>query len=270
MGKTALGLNIAFNVSKAHMKGNCDGCPVAFFSLEMSKKELADRILTSEARVESDALRQEYMSTEELFRIGKARDDYQKLPLLVNDQSGMTISSLKTRARILKRKHNIGLIVIDYLQLIEADKKSHNFVHDVSLISKGLKSLAKELNIPVLALSQLTREVEKRDDKRPHLSDLRESGSIEQDADVVMFVFREAYYESRKEPEAGTDKHAEWAQRMEVLQHEAEVIISKNRHGSLGKAKLFFDGKTTRFANLVQSGNVTPFHPRFKAKGETV
>jgi replicative DNA helicase len=270
MGKTVLGLNIAFHAAKAHLQGNGDGCPVAFFSLEMSPQELASRLLASETGVSSEALRQEYMGIDDLFLIGKVRDDYKDLPLLVNADPGMTISGLRSRARILKRKHNIGLIVIDYLQLIEADKKSHNFVQDISLISKALKNIARELNVPVLALSQLSREVEKRDDKRPQLSDLRESGSIEQDADVVMFVFREEYYEARREPPEGTEKYAEWAKKMESIQNQAEVMISKNRHGSLGKAKLFFDGKTTRFANLVHSGNVTPFHPRFKAKGETL
>jgi replicative DNA helicase len=250
MGKTSLGLNIAMNASKAMMANQNHGCPVAVFSLEMSKEQLIKRVLSGDTGVSSDMIRKGTLSLNDFTLLTKAKNDYQNLPLIVSDHPGMTISSLRTQARILKRKNNIGLIVVDYLQLLESGKGFSSPVQEVSAITKGLKSIAKELNIPVLALSQLSRATEKRDEKRPQLSDLRESGSIEQDADVVMFVFREEYYEARREPAQGTSQHIEWERRMDTLYNKAEIIVAKNRHGAVGTAKLFFDGKLTRFGNL--------------------
>ncbi len=173
---------------------------------------------------------------------------------MIDDTPGLSISSLRTRSRKLKRQHGLSLLIIDYLQLLEGDTLSKRYqgrVQEISAITRALKNLAKELNIPVLALSQLSRQVESREDKRPQLSDLRESGSIEQDADVVMFVYRDAYYESRKEPEEGTMQHAEWQQKMEDITDKAEVIISKQRHGPVGTIKMLFNGKVTKFSDII-------------------
>jgi replicative DNA helicase len=176
----------------------------------------------------------------------------QNLPLFIDDTPALTVSSLRTRARRLKRQGGLDLIVIDYLQLLQSsdNRRSDNRVQEISEITRSLKALAKELNVPVIALSQLSRAVEQRDDKRPQLADLRESGSIEQDADVVMFVFREEYYESRREPAEGTEKHREWQQRMAEVYNVAEVIIAKQRHGPVGTVRLFYEGRLTKFGNL--------------------
>jgi replicative DNA helicase len=256
MGKTALATNIAFNAAynylETHQK---DGANVAFFSLEMSAEQLATRILSSESRVSSDRIRRGEISSQDFPTFVEVSRRIGSIGLHIDDTPALTISALRNRARRLKRQHNIGFIVIDYLQLLEGGGKrggSENRVQEISEITRSLKAIAKELHLPVLALSQLSRAVEQRDDKRPQLADLRESGSIEQDADVVMFVFREEYYEARREPPEGTDKHAEWQAKMAKIYNRAEVIVAKQRHGPIGSIPLFFDGRFTKFGNLTE------------------
>lgn len=254
MGKTALATNIAFNAAKAYFDNPKDGGAVAFFSLEMSAEQLATRILSTQSQISSDKIRRGEIKAEDFPKIVTASRAIENLGLYIDDTPALSITSVRNRARRLQRQHGIGLIVVDYLQLLESSGKSRNGdsrVQEISDISRGLKALAKELNVPVLALSQLSRAVEQREDKRPQLSDLRESGSIEQDADVVMFVYRDEYYEARKEPPIGTDKHMEWQQRMAKIMNQAEVIVAKQRHGPVGTVKLYFDGKYTRFGNLL-------------------
>jgi len=249
MGKTALATNIAFNVARNYRweptpdggRKTVDGGVVAFYSLEMSAEQLAMRILADASGVSSDKLRK--------GEIGES-------PLYIDATGGLSISKLAARARRLKRmEHGLDLIVVDYLQLVTTGENSQkNRVQEVSEITGGLKALAKELNVPIIALSQLSRQVEQRDDKRPQLSDLRESGSIEQDADCVMFVYRESYYLGRAEPREGTEEHLKWQEDMDRLQHQAEVVIGKQRHGPIGIVKLAFDSNTTRFGNLAHDG----------------
>ncbi len=257
MGKTALATNVAFNAAKAFADTKKDGANVAFFSLEMSAEQLASRILSSESKISSDKIRRGDIRSEDFPLFVEVSRQISNIGLFIDDTPSLSITSLRNRARRLKRQHDINLIVIDYLQLLEAGGSRRgggdNRVQEISEITRALKGLAKELNLPVLALSQLSRAVEQRDDKRPQLSDLRESGSIEQDADVVMFVFREEYYEARREPPEGTDKHIEWQRRMAGIYNQAEVIIAKQRHGPVGTIKLYFDGKLTRFGNLTES-----------------
>lgn len=256
MGKTALATNVAFNAAKAFYRTKTDGAPVAFFSLEMSSEQLAMRILASEAKTPSDRIRRGAVQASDFPRFAEVVREIGSVPMIIDDTPGLTVAALRNRARRLKRQHNIGLIVIDYLQLVEAGGRSSggdNRVQEISEITRALKSIARELHVPVVALSQLSRAVEQRDDKRPQLSDLRESGSIEQDADVVMFVYREEYYEARKEPSPDTDKHREWQNRMAQIYNQAEVIIAKQRHGPIGTVKLFFDSPLTTFGNLATS-----------------
>jgi replicative DNA helicase len=252
MGKTALATNIAFNAALAHANGLFDGASVLFFSLEMSSEQLAGRILSSETNIQSDKIRKGEIRSEDFAKFVEVSQEIHKTPLFIDDTPGISISALRNRSRRMKRLHDIGLIVIDYLQLIDGSVKGaiESRVQEISNITRSLKGLAKELNIPVLALSQLSRAVEQRDDKRPQLSDLRESGSIEQDADIVMFVFREEYYEERKQPTPHTEKHLQWQRRMDGLHNKAEVIIAKQRHGPVGTVNLFFDGRFTRFGDL--------------------
>ncbi len=252
MGKTALATNIAFNAAKGFIENNKDGAPVLFFSLEMSSEQLANRILSSESGVSSDLIRRGAIRAEDFPRLVDVSRRLGEVPLFIDDTPALTVTAVRNRARRLQRQHNIGLIVIDYLQLLTGSSKSSdgNRVQEISEITRSLKALAKELNVPVLALSQLSRAVEQREDKRPQLSDLRESGSIEQDSDVVMFVYREEYYESRREPTPGTEKHIEWCSNMEKVHNKAEVIIAKQRHGPIGTLRLFFDGSLTKFGNL--------------------
>jgi replicative DNA helicase len=252
MGKTALAANIAFNAAVAAQKNREGGGKTAFFSLEMSSEQLVTRILSQECMIPSEKIRRGEIKEEDFSKIIDAQKRLTELPLFIDDTAALTISAVRTRARKLKRQQGLDLIVIDYLQLLQgsAEKRSENRVQEISEITRLLKALAKELDVPVLALSQLSRAVEARDDKRPQLSDLRESGSIEQDADVVMFVYREEYYESRREPSPGTDKHAEWLNRMEKIYNMAEVIIAKQRHGPVGNVRLFFDGRYTKFDDL--------------------
>lgn len=259
MGKTALGTNIAFNAAMTYQKDIADGAAVAFFSLEMSAEQLATRILACEAKIPSDQIRRGAINQQEFPRLIEASHLIENLNLFIDDTPSLSVVSLRNRARRLKRQYNIGLIIIDYLQLLESNrsKNSDNRVQEISEISRGLKALAKELNVPVIALSQLSRAVEQREDKRPQLSDLRESGSIEQDADVVMFVYREEYYLARKQPKAGSLKHLEWQQDLAEVSNKAEIIIAKQRHGPVGTLQLFFDGKFTKFANFATDNNTS-------------
>ncbi|MBO9501570.1 replicative DNA helicase [Brevundimonas sp. A19_0] len=260
MGKTSLATNVAFNVARNYRweptpegRKTVSGGVVAFFSLEMSAEQLAMRILADASGISSDRLRKGEIDASDYGRLRDAAIEIGESPLYIDATGGLPISKLAARARRLKRQeHGLDLIIVDYLQLLTVgDANSQkNRVQEVSEITGGLKALAKELNVPVIALSQLSRQVESRDDKRPQLSDLRESGSIEQDADVVMFVYRESYYLGRSEPREGTEEHLKWQQDMDQLQHVAEVIIGKQRHGPIGTVRLSFDADTTRFGNL--------------------
>jgi replicative DNA helicase len=237
------------------------GAKVAFFSLEMSADQLATRILAEQSKISSESLRMGKISRSEFAQLAAAAAELENLPLFIDDTGGLSISALHTRVRRLQRRHNneIGLVVVDYLQLLTAGGKGskENRVQEISEISRGLKTLAKEMNVPVLALSQLSRAVESREDKRPMLSDLRESGSIEQDADMVWFVFREDYYTAAREPKRpveGDDSktfedHAKWATDMERVYGLAELIVAKQRHGATGKVVMKFDPTITRFSD---------------------
>ncbi len=267
MGKTALATNIAFNAADRLRRDLADGiaadksvgAATAFFSLEMSADQLATRILAEQSGISSEALRMGKISREDFQQLSYASQRLAELPLYIDDTPALSIAALRTRARRLKRRHNIGLVVVDYLQLLQGSgKASDNRVNEISEISRGLKTLAKELSVPVIALSQLSRAVEQRDDKRPMLSDLRESGSIEQDADMVWFVFREDYYIQNKEPQRPSDGddakthdlHAKWAEEMERVYGLAELIVAKQRHGSTGKVRMRFEARITRFSDL--------------------
>ncbi len=263
MGKTALATNIAFNAAQAHMNSPENGGRVAFFSLEMSAEQLAMRILAERTDISSDRIRRGEISRDDDFtRLVIASQELQKLPLHIDDTPGLSVPALRTRARRLKRRHGLGLIVVDYLQLMRspAGMRTENRVQEVSEITRGLKAIAKELDVPVLALSQLSRAVEQRDDKRPQLADLRESGSIEQDADVVMFIFREQYYHERNEPKQRDDetaekfaaRHSNWLERGDRVHNVAEVNIAKQRHGPIGTVELYFEGLVTKFGNLTR------------------
>jgi len=253
MGKTALATNIAFNAAWTALSRKEEG-KTAFFSLEMSAEQLATRLLAQESGISSDKIRRGELHQDDFPKFVEVSRRISKIPFYIDDTPALTISALRTRARRLKRQKGLDLIVIDYLQLLQGTDKNDNRVQEVSDITRGLKALAKELNVPVIALSQLSRAVEQRDDKRPQLADLRESGSIEQDADVVMFIYREEYYEARKEPPEDSDKHAAWQDRMSKIYNQAEVIIAKQRHGPIGTIRLFFDGKLTKFGNLAREG----------------
>lgn len=261
MGKTALATSIAFNAARLHQervsetgaREVLDGARVAFFSLEMSAEQLATRLLAQEAEISSHKIRTGELGRDDFSRMVRVSQTLHKVPLYIDDTPALSISAVRTRCRRLARQQGLGLVVIDYLQLLSANPgvRSENRVVEVSHITRGLKALAKELNVPVIALSQLSRAVENRDDKRPQLSDLRESGSIEQDADVVMFVYREQYYLERdKIPEEETDAHNTWKEKCERAHNKAEVIIAKQRHGPIGNIDLYFDSHHTKFANL--------------------
>jgi replicative DNA helicase len=273
MGKTALATNIAFNAAQRLNRDLEDGIPapksagaaVAFFSLEMSSDQLATRILAEASGISSENLRMGKISQQDFRNLARAAGELESLPLFIDDTPGLTIAALRTRARRLKRQKGIGLIIVDYLQLLQGSGKGgsgDNRVQEISEISRGLKTLAKELNVPVIALSQLSRAVEQREDKRPQLSDLRESGSIEQDADIVLFVFREEYYIQSREPKRpmeGDDAktfeaHDQWARDMERVYGLSELIIAKQRHGATGKVKLKFEAKITRFSDYIDEG----------------
>jgi replicative DNA helicase len=267
MGKTALATNIAFNAARAYREDIVDGKPkavdgavVGFFSLEMSSEQLATRMLAEQAEVPSEKIRKGELITSDFDRVLAVSHELEHLNFFIDDTPALSIAALRTRARRLKRTHGLGLLVVDYLQLLSPSGKNRqdNRVQEVSEITRGLKTLAKELDVPVLALSQLSRAVEQREDKRPQLADLRESGSIEQDADVVMFVYREEYYLTRSEPSRRADesdqrfneRHEGWRQRCEQTYGKAEVIVAKQRHGPTGIVRLSFEGQFTKFGNL--------------------
>ena len=268
MGKTALGTNIAFNVAKSFKEkideiGNkklIDGGKVAFFSLEMSSEQLATRILAEQTRISGDKMRKAELSKDDFKQIAQSSSEIEDLNLFIDDNPILTISTLRARARRLQRLHGIDLVIIDYLQLMSSSNrtKNDNRVQEISEITRGLKAIAKELNIPIIALSQLSRQVEQREDKRPQLADLRESGTIEQDSDVVMFIFRESYYLERmepiKKPEEIEEKYQErtsrWIELCEKAHNTAEIIIAKQRHGPIGTIKTHFESNYTRFSDL--------------------
>ena len=267
MGKTALATNIAFSVAKSYAyeigpdgsRRTAAGGVVAFFSLEMSAEQLATRLLADVSGVSSDRLRKGEIDNSEYYRVRDAAVEVQDAPLHIDATGGLSIAKLTARARRLKRSVGLDLIVVDYLQLVTTDgSKGDNRVQEVSSITQGLKALAKELSVPVIALSQLSRQVENREDKKPQLSDLRESGSIEQDADVVMFVYRESYYLGRTEPREGTPEHLTWQEDMDRVANVAECIIGKQRHGPIGTVKLSFNADLTKFGNLARDDRFQP------------
>ncbi len=266
MGKTSLATNIAFNCAEEHLKWQQDGgehqygAPTAFFSLEMSADQLATRILAEQSEVSSEALRSGTLTREDFQKLSFASQRLAELPLFIDDTPALTIGALRTRARRLKRRHDIGLIVVDYLQLLQGSGRANdNRVNEISEISRGLKTLAKELSCPVIALSQLSRAVEQREDKRPMLSDLRESGSIEQDADMVWFIYREDYYLEAVRPDMPNpdgssspevqDKYSQWEQTYLEKKNRATLIVSKQRHGSTGNVPLHFQSEITKFTS---------------------
>ncbi len=251
MGKTALTTNFAFNAARVALEKN-EGGAVAFFSLEMSAEQLANRILGQESGLSSDLIRRGDIGKSDFPKLVEVSNRLNSLPFYIDDTPGLSVPALRTRARRLKRQGGLGMIIIDYLQLLSSPGKraAENRVLELSEITRNLKALAKELHVPVIACSQLSRSVEQRDDKRPQLADLRESGSIEQDADVVMFVYREEYYLSRKKPTGSDDKVAEWEKAMGSVANIAEVIIAKQRHGPIGTVQLHFEGRLTKFSDL--------------------
>ena len=265
MGKTALATNIAYNIAKAHraevqpdgtMK-SINGGIVGFFSCEMSAEQLATRILAEQTSIASSMIRRGGISEADFEKIRDYSIELQSLPLYVDETGGLSISQLTARARRLKRQKGLDMIVIDYIQLLQGSgKKSDNRVQEVTEITTNLKALAKELNVPIIALSQLSRQVENRDDKRPQLADLRESGSIEQDADVVIFVYREEYYLQNKEPRPGTPEYANWQADMDRAHGKAEIIIGKQRHGPTGTVDVQFEGQFTRFSDLAPDSHL--------------
>lgn len=258
MGKTALATDIAFNAAMSHLLGKEGGGIVAFYSLEMSASQLVTRLFAQECRIASEMILRGKLTEAEYAAIQKRMQQLARLPLFIDETGALTVSALRTRARKIKRQIGLDLIVIDYLQLLQgaSDGRGENRVQEISEITRSLKALAKELNVPVLALSQLSRAVEARDDKHPQLADLRESGSIEQDADVVMFVYRDEYYEARRQPAFGTEEYIKWQEKMGRIHNLAEVIIAKQRHGSIGTVQLFFDGRYTKFDNLADNRKV--------------
>ena len=266
MGKSALATNVAFHVARNYTwepqvdgsKKTVNGGVVAFFALEMSAEQMAMRLLAEVSGIPSDRIRKGEIDASEFGQIRDAALEIQEAPLYIDDTGGIPLAQLIARARRLKRTTGLDLIVIDYLQLITTGGRNENRVQEVSEITSGLKALAKELAVPVLALAQLSRQVENREDKKPQLADLRESGSIEQDADVVMFIFREVYYKSRTEPREGTPEHLAWQEDMDKIRHVAELIIGKQRHGPIGTVKLHFDENITKFGNLAREGRFDP------------
>ncbi len=250
MGKTALATNIAYNAAQNILKRQ-EKSSIAFFSLEMSSEQLSTRILSEQARIKSDDIRRGKVTEDEINRYIETSRNIYNLPLYIDETPAITIATLSNRARRIKRLFGLSLIVVDYIQLMRSSSnKNDGRVQEISEITQGLKALAKELSVPVLALSQLSRAVEQRDDKQPQLADLRESGSIEQDADVVMFVYREEYYLERKQPKLGSIEHAEWQSKMNDVNGLADIILGKQRHGPTGTVKVEFEGIYTKFKDL--------------------
>ncbi len=262
MGKTSLATNIAFNIAEAYVPAQqadgtfkaANGGVVGFFSLEMSSEQLATRIISEQTEIPSSKIRRGEISEMDFEKLVACSQTMQKLPLFIDQTGGISIAQLAARARRLKRQRGLDVIVIDYIQLMQGSsaRASQNRVQEITEITTGLKALGKELGVPIIALSQLSRQVESRDDKRPQLSDLRESGSIEQDADVVLFVYREEYYLKNKEPKFGTDEYIKWETEMNEARGKAEVIIAKQRHGPTGTVSLAFTGEFTRFSDLAE------------------
>ena len=250
MGKTALATNIAFNAAKNIQEKGTKSC-IAFFSLEMSSEQLSTRILAEQSRIKSNDIRRGRISEDQFDKFIETSKDISELPLFIDETPAISIAALSNRARRIKRIYGLDMIVVDYIQLMTAmNSRRDNRVQEISEITQGLKALAKELSIPVLALSQLSRAVEQRDNNKPQLADLRESGSIEQDADVVMFVYREAYYLERKEPRPATVEYAEWQAKMNEVSNLAEIIIGKQRHGPTGNIFLEFEAMFTKFKDI--------------------
>ncbi|TIQ24628.1 MAG: replicative DNA helicase, partial [Mesorhizobium sp.] len=262
MGKTSLATNMAFNIAEAYVPAQqadgsfkaANGGVVGFFSLEMSSEQLATRIISEQTEIPSSKIRRGEISEMDFEKLVACSQTMQKIPLFIDQTGGISIAQLSARARRLKRQRGLDVIVIDYIQLMQGSsaKSSQNRVQEITEITTGLKALAKELAVPIIALSQLSRQVESRDDKRPQLSDLRESGSIEQDADVVMFVYREEYYLKNREPKPGTDEYIKWEREMNEMRGKAEVIVAKQRHGPTGSVSLAFQGEFTRFSDLAE------------------
>ena len=254
MGKTAFATNIASNIcmDKLNLKKNNN---VLFFSLEMSSEQLATRLLSEMSKIPSEKIRTGNISKMDFEKLLKNSEKIKNLSLFIDDSPALTLSAIRSRSRRLKRKDGLDLIIIDYLQLINSESRNlnDNRVKEISEITRGLKAIAKEFNIPVIALSQLSRKVEDREEKRPQLADLRESGSIEQDADLVVFLYREEYYLARTEPPEGTEKHITWTDKMEKIHNIAEVIVAKNRHGPISRVKLHFNASNTKFSDLAES-----------------
>jgi len=249
MGKTALATNIAFNAAKK-MQDEGRKSSIAFFSLEMSSEQLSTRILGEQSRIKSNDIRTGRISEEQFDKFIETSKNVSELPLYIDETPAISIAALSNRARRIKRLYGLDMVVVDYIQLMRASNFRDGRVQEISEITQGLKALAKELSVPVLALSQLSRAVEQRDDKKPQLSDLRESGSIEQDADVVIFVYRQSYYLKAKEPRPATVEHAEWQAKMNEVSHLAELLISKQRHGPTGNITLEFEEMFTKFKDL--------------------
>src|SRR5438105_483231 len=270
MGKTSLATNIAYNIARAWQgevrpdgqRETVNGGIVGFFSLEMSAEQLATRIISEQTEIPSYRIRRGEIDPGDFDRIASVAREMESIPLYIDETGGLAIAQLAARARRLKRQKGLDLLVIDYLQLLQGSTRraAEGRVQEVTEITTGLKALAKELNVPILACSQLSRQVESRDDKRPQLSDLRESGSIEQDADVVLFVFREEYYLKNKEPRAGTDEHFKWQTDMEAVHGKAELIIGKQRHGPTGTVQLQFKADVTRFSDLADETRLPEHH----------
>ena len=250
MGKTALATNIAFHAAKK-LQESGKKSSIAFFSLEMSSEQLSTRILAEQSRIKSNDIRRGRITDEQFDKFIETSKNISELPLYIDETPAISIAAISNRARRIKRLFGLDMVVVDYIQLMRASTNNKDGrVQEISEITQGLKAIAKELSVPVLALSQLSRAVEMRDDKKPQLSDLRESGSIEQDADVVMFVFREAYYLERKEPRPATVEHAEWQAKMNEVSNLAEIMISKQRHGPTGNVMLEFEAMFTKFRDI--------------------
>jgi len=265
MGKSALATNIAFNIAHTFhgevlpdgTHQALDGGVVGLFSLEMSAEQLATRIISEQTEIPSSKIRRGEITEADFEKLSYCAQEMSRIPLYIDQTGGVSIAQLAARARRLKRQRGLDVLIVDYIQLMQASKRSGDSrVQEVTEITTGLKALAKELNIPVIALSQLSRQVENREDKRPQLSDLRESGSIEQDADVVLFIFREEYYLRNREPKSGTEEWFKWETELKEATGKAEVIIAKQRHGPTGSAKLGFQAMYTRFSDLAEDDHL--------------
>ncbi len=264
MGKTSLATNIAFNIAESYEpEVQADGTHkaknggiVGFFSLEMSSEQLATRIVAEQTEISSSKIRRGEINESEFEKLVECSRIMHRIPLYIDQTGGISIAQLAARARRLKRQRGLDVLVIDYIQLMQGNKKTDNRVQEITEITTGLKALGKELSVPIIALSQLSRQVESRDDKRPQLSDLRESGSIEQDADVVLFVYREEYYLQNKEPEQGSNLYSEWKQKFDLAEGKADVIISKQRHGPTGTVNLGFQPEFTRFSDIAMDDHL--------------